>query len=445
MKQLFTTVLLIGFNASLFSQTAVFKKLDSLLTALEANNKAMGSLAIRHNGKLVYSKAIGFSSNANGEQVNATPATVYRIGSITKTYTAALIFQLIQQGKLGMETLLSEYFPTIPNAGKIKIKHLLGHTSGLFNITDDITYAAWYTTAVSQQEMIAKMEAHPPLFEPGEKKQYCNSNYILLGYIIENITKRSYQQNLQENINRITGATHTNYGNKTDAARNEAYSFTYENKKWIQQPETDMSVPHGAGAVTATADDVALFAEHYISGNILNLQWRDTVTTVARQLGYGIIKFNVKNETGYGHNGAIDGFNTEMICFPAKKISIAFLSNGINYSIDDIVSAAYKIYSGEAYTIPSFKTIQLTEKELGTFNGLYSSDKIPLKITVSNKDNRMVIQATGQPEFTMDATAPTVFTQSQIGVELEFILNADNTVKEMILRQGGGEISFTKQ
>jgi hypothetical protein len=205
-----------------------------------------------------------------------------------------------------------------------------------------------------------------------------------------------------------------------------------------------MSIPHGAGAIASTAQDVALFTEQYIGGNILQQQWTDTVRNVAKQLGYGIMKFEIENETGYGHNGAIDGFNSCTFYFPGKKISIAFLSNGINYAIFDIMTAAFKIYTGAPYDIPSFKTIQLTEKELEKFAGIYSNEKMPLKITISSKGNTMMLQATGQPAFRMEAQSPTSFSNGQIGVVLEFVLNSDNTVKEMILKQGGGELSFKK-
>lgn len=444
MKKKYLVLFLCCVSVQLLAQTVPSKKLDSLFAAYENNNKAMGSVAIRQDGKLVYSKAIGFTGQSTNKTIKATPATVYRIGSISKMYTAALIFQLIQQQKLGMETLLSNYFPAIPNSGKIKIKHLLGHTSGIFNITSDSTFKSWYQQPVSKEQMTAKITAHAPVFEPGTNKQYSNSNYILLGYIIETITKKTYQLNLQKAINSSTGAKFTNYGGRINTAKKEASSFSFENNNWILQPETDMSVPHGAGAITATANDVALFAEKYIGGNILKQQWKDTVINIARQLGYGIIKFDVNGEKGYGHNGAIDGFNSCVIYFPAKKISIAFLSNGINYSIDNIMDAVYKIYSGAGYDIPTFKTIQLTEKELEKFAGVYSSDKIALKITISCKGNRMMVQATGQPAFAMDASSPTSFSNDQIGVVLEFVINSDNTIKEMILKQGGGELPFKK-
>jgi len=444
MKKNYLLLFLCCTSIQLPAQTPATKKLDSLFAAYEKNNKAMGSVAVREHGKLVYSKAIGFISQPNNKTIKANPATIYRIGSISKMYTAALTFQLIQLHKLGMETLLSDYFPAVPNAGKIKIKHLLGHSSGIFNITSDSTFNSWYQKPISKEKMVANIASHAPVFEPGTNKQYSNSNYILLGYIIETITKNTYQQNLQTAINNITAAKLTNYGGRINTAKKEASSFSFENNKWLLQPETDLSVPHGAGAITATANDVALFAEKYIGGNLLNQQWKDTVTNIAKQLGYGIIKFDVNGETGYGHNGAIDGFNSCVIYFPVNKISIAFLSNGINYSIDDIMDAVYKIYTGAGYEIPSFKTIQLTEKELEKFTGVYSSDKISLKITISSKDNTMIVQATGQPAFAMDATSPTIFSNGQIGVVLEFVLNTDNTVKEMILKQGGGELSFKK-
>jgi D-alanyl-D-alanine carboxypeptidase len=424
--------------------TLMSKKMDSLFVALENNNKAMGSVAVRQNGKLVYSKAIGFANNDQNKPINATPSSVYRIGSVSKMYTAALVFQQIQEDKLRMETLLSDYFPSIPNADKISIKHLLGHTSGIFNITSDSTFDNWYQKPVSKEQMISKIAVHPSVFEPGTKTQYSNSNYILLGYIIEIISKKTFQENLQLAINSSTGAKHTNYGGKIDTSKKEVFSYSYENNKWIQQPETHLSIPHGAGAIIATADDVALFAEKYIGGNVINQKWRDTVNNVAESLGYGIMKFEIGNEIAFGHIGAIDGFNSCVMYFPSKQTSIAFLSNGINYSIVDIMNAVYKIYTGADYEIPTFKTIQLSQDELEKFNGVYSSDKIGFKIAISNKNNTMILQPDGQPEFLMDATSPTSFSNGQIGVEINFISNTDQTIKEMILKQGGGEITFIK-
>lgn len=422
---------------------ATVKKLDSLFDILAANNKAIGSFALRQNGKLVYSKATGFS-NAATEENTPMPTTIYRIGSVTKMYTAAIIFKLIEQGLLNLQTPLSTFYSTIPSADKITIRQMLGHKSGIFNITADSSFKQWYTNPVSKSEMILKLEKHLPVFEPGTSTQYSNSNFILLGYIIEKITGQSYNDNLVKYINKVTGASRTNMTGKKFKNNKETASFSFENGVWEKEKETDLSIPQGAGSILATADEVALFAEHYVSGKIINQSLTDTVLNVARQLGYGIIKFDVEDETGYGHNGAIDGFNTEVIYFPKQKTSICFLSNGINYSINEIMRAAFCIIQQKPYTIPSFKTITLSDEELQKLDGEYSSDKIDLKIKVSHKGGVLYIQPTGQPLFAMDAESTTDFSNGQIGVALEFTLNADNTVKEMLLKQGGGTLAFKK-
>jgi len=418
-------------------------RLDSFFTSLEKNNKAMGSFVIREDGKTVYARATGF---IDAKKTPANSSTVYRLGSISKMYTAALTFLLIQEGKLSMNTPLSAFFPEIPNAATIQIHHLLGHTSGIYNITDDSTYGDWYTQMQTRTQMVNRIKASPTQFAPGSRKQYSNSNYILLGYIIEAVTKKPYSEALQQRINTVTGAKATKYGGKINTGKNEAASFSFQEGKWVQEKETDMSVPHGAGAVTATAADVALFAEKYIGGGLLNTTWTDTVTQFKKQLGYGIMKFPMdKTTVGLGHNGAIDGFNTIVMYHPGKKISMAFLSNGINYSIESIFDGAWKIFTGKDFSIPTFTTVQLTDADLAKYKGVYSAAAIGLSLTIDSKDGTMLVQATGQPQFSMDSESATVFSNGQIGATLEFKVQPDGTVKEMLLKQGGGEVTFIKE
>ncbi|HMO62762.1 MAG TPA: serine hydrolase [Ferruginibacter sp.] len=434
-------ILLICCCTLLLQSTAQNKKIDSFLTALETNLKAMGTLAIVSEGKLMYSKGIGYTSP--GRQPAAVN-TVYRVGSVTKMYTAAMMMKLLEQGQTKMTTKLRRYYPLIPNAEKITISNLLGHTSGIFNITNDSLYQQWYTQPITQDAMIEKIMAYPPVFEPGSKKQYSNSNYILLGYLVTQLTGKSYQQNLDEIINSITGATHTRYGGKIDTANHEAISFAYNNRQWIALPETDMSVPHGAGAIVSTAAETALFAEALVTGKILNHEWTDSMLNIPKQMGYGLIKYNIDGETGYGHNGAINGFNSTVLYLPGKKTGICFLGNGMNYSIEEIINGALKLYFNQPYTIPTFKTVQLNDAQLEKLNGIYSSDKIPLKITISSKAGKLYAQATGQSEFALDAESPTIFSNGQFGIVLEFTADNAGRVNDMLLKQGGATLPFTK-
>src|SRR5690606_9537400 len=129
------------------------------------------------------------------------PDTKFRIGSITKMFTATMILQLVEEGKLTMETKLGAYFPSVPNAKEITIEQLLNHHSGLYNITDE-EYLNYYTQPKTQQEILERIAKQTPDFPPGERGAYSNTNYLLLGYILEKLTDKSYAENLHS---RITG------------------------------------------------------------------------------------------------------------------------------------------------------------------------------------------------------------------------------------------------
>jgi CubicO group peptidase (beta-lactamase class C family) len=126
-------------HAQTFNKT----KLDSFFVALNTNDQSMGSIAISANGVLVYQNSIGFSQINIGAKTSATFETKYRIGSISKMFTATMIFQLIDEGKLSFETPLARYFPQLPNAGKITIREMLDQRSGLHNFTSDSLYATY--------------------------------------------------------------------------------------------------------------------------------------------------------------------------------------------------------------------------------------------------------------------------------------------------------------
>ncbi len=161
------------------------KKLDSLFESLDENNKWMGSIAISLNGLPIYSKAIGFADLETKKK--STTLSKYRIGSISKTFTATLIFQAIEEKRLSLEDKLVKYFPTVENADKITISNLLNHRSGIYNFINSPDYRNYYTTKKSASEMVELISSYPSDFEPGTKFSYSNSNYVLLGYILEKI------------------------------------------------------------------------------------------------------------------------------------------------------------------------------------------------------------------------------------------------------------------
>ena len=187
----FTTILLTGLSlGTVYSQNINKPKLDSLLDILAEKNKAMGSLTISKNGTVLYKRAIGYSFISDNEKKTATDITKYRIGSISKMFTAIIIFQLIEEEKIKLTSTLDTYFPNLPNAKKITISNLLNHRSGLHNFTDDPDYMTWMTQPKTHDEMLAIISKNKVDFPPNEKASYSNSNYVVLGYIIEKISSR---------------------------------------------------------------------------------------------------------------------------------------------------------------------------------------------------------------------------------------------------------------
>lgn len=178
-KAVYCLILIAVCSISATSQDINTLRLDSLLNILSEKNKAMGSVAISKNGKIVYRKTFGYSIIQNSIKKTSTDSTKYRVGSITKTFTATMIFQLIDEGKLQLSTTLDNFFPSVANANKVTIGHLFCHRSGIHNLTDDSNYVQWTTQPKTHDELISITSNYKADFKPGKRVSYSNSNYLL--------------------------------------------------------------------------------------------------------------------------------------------------------------------------------------------------------------------------------------------------------------------------
>lgn len=198
MKKIFL-LLSITLSLNSFAQSETrFDKIDSLLNYLASNNAFMGNVAIRENENIVFEKTYGFADVKNKKIANSD--TRYKIGSVTKTFTSVVILQLVEEKKLTLDTKLSRFFPTIQNSGDITIENLLNHSSGIYSFTNDADYSIYAKSPKTRSELLKKIKAGKPAFEPGEKAEYSNSNFVILGWIIEDVTKKSYAENIDSRI-----------------------------------------------------------------------------------------------------------------------------------------------------------------------------------------------------------------------------------------------------
>ncbi|PZD79635.1 serine hydrolase [Mesonia sp. K7] len=433
-------VLFFAFFVSLCSigQNIDKAKLDSYFEVLEKNNKFMGSVAISHNGKIVYKNFVGFADVEN--KIAANENSKYRIGSISKTFTAVLVLKAIEENKIQLNQTIESFFPTITNANKITIEHLLRHRSGIHNFTSDEDYLTWNTKPKSKEEMVKIITNAGSDFEPDSKAEYSNSNFVLLTYLLEEIYKQPYAQLITNRITRPISLNNTYLGGKIDVAKNETKSYTYYGD-WKVESETDISIPLGAGGIVSTPSDLVKFGDALFNEKLLSKESLDKMMSMKDNFGLGLFHFPFNAKMAYGHNGGIDGFLSTLTHFPNEKITYALTSNGINYDFNSISIAVLSEVFDVDYSIPTFKEYDILPEELDQYLGLYSSKEFPLKITITKENNVLYAQATGQSSFPLDAIDKHKFSFDLAGIVLSF--NPDE--HSLILEQGGGKYKFMKE
>lgn len=427
------------FLFSLLSSGQTFNKAkeDSLLTLLQEKNKAMGSLAVMNNGKIIYARAIGYSFLE--PKKNADINTKYRIGSISKMFTATLVFQLIEEGKLSTDTRLDKFFPSVQNSKDITIGNMLNHRSGIHSITDDPDYHQYMTQPKTKKEIVDLISKGKPQFNPGEKFSYSNSNYILLGYIVEELRKQPYDQVLQNFICSRIGLQDTYYGGKPDNSKNESASFEFKTT-WVKLPETDMSIPHGAGAIVSTPSDLVKFITALFDGKLVKKESFERMMDIKDGMGMGIQQFPYENKKVYGHGGGIDGFSSLLCYLPDSRMAVCYCSNGTVFSVNDIILRTLNNYYGKDQKLPSFTTVNVTPEALEKLKGVYSTPSFPLKLTIIHRNGKLFGQGTGQPEFPLEPSAENVFRFEPAGIVITF-----TATDSFILDQGGAKMTFKKE
>lgn len=435
MKKILFSIILIGtFLQSGFSQSFDKDKLDSYFSALEDNNKFMGGVSILKNGTPIYTKNIGFSDIELG--IKANKDSKYRIGSISKTFTAVLALKAVENGILNLNQTIDKYFPSLENADIITVQHLLKHRSGIHNFTDNENYMSWKDNPKTEKEMVNIIKASGIDFQADSKAQYSNSNYVLLTFILEKTFDKSYADLLNEYIIKPSELKDTYFGKE----ENECKSYSYIGE-WIVESETDPTVPLGAGGIVSTASDLTKFSNNLFNGDLLNNESLKIMKTITDGYGCGLFQFPYNDKIGYGHTGGIDGFTSIFAYFPDGNISYALTSNGTNYNNNDISIAVLSAVYGFPYNIPEFSNYKISSEELNKYLGFYSSKNIPLAITITKEENTLIAQATGQSAFPLEASEKDIFKFDQAGIILEF----NPTENTVILNQGGGQFKFSKE
>ena len=413
------------------------QRADSLFHLLDAHQKLMGSISLFEDGKEIYQNQIGLC-NAT-DQLPVVEHSVFRVGSVSKMFTAVMILQLMEESKLQPETPLAEFFPQIPHASSVTIDQMLGHRSGIHSFTDDTAYLSYLEEPQTQADLLARIAGAKPEFSPDSTTAYSNSNYVLLGYIIERITGSDYATNLQLRIAKPLGLTQTRYGTSIANDSMCCYSYRYEGVSLIPETETHLSIPGGAGAIVSTPAELNQFITALFSGKLINDASLQKMTTLHNHFGYGIFAMNFFEHQGFGHTGGIDGFQSVLSWFPAERLAVAICVNAAGISLNEVLIGVLSMYYGRDYTFPSFATVQVPEALLKSYAGIYSTPDFPLKMTITFKDNLLFAQATNQSAFPLTPTDDHTFRFDPAGIVILFHHNT------LTIKQGGFDMSMKKE
>lgn len=284
-KKLFVALLFL--SSWSYAQNKNFNQLDKYIELLYQNDKLMGSLSVFKEGEPIYNKSVGYQYINKKEKKEITVDSKFRIGSVTKTFTAVMIFQLIDEGKIKLNDKLSIYFSEVPNAKIITIANLLNHTSGLFNITQEESFDEHLT--ITRNKMLSTIASHSVNFQPGIKKEYSNTNYVLLGYILEEVERVAYKTILKKRITDKLDLNNTYYGNVINISNNECLSYYYEDDASLHETnQAHLSNPGGAGGIVSNPSDISVFIYALFNNELISQESFEIMTTIKDEYGSGI-------------------------------------------------------------------------------------------------------------------------------------------------------------
>lgn len=329
------------------AQEGLAQRVDELARAAVERPECVGlSVAVARGSELVVDEGYGMAELEHGISTNAE--TMFRIGSITKQFTAAAIVQLAETDELWYEDSLSAFLPDYPApGGDVTVRHLLTHTSGIPSYTGLRQWAEHMARDVSHAEMLSFFEDLPLEFPPGEGFEYNNSGYYLLGMIVEEVSGTTYADYVRTRLCEPLGLARTRYGSNADIIPNRAQGYRMNGAGELENDQMiSMSHPAAAGALLSTAGDLVRWQLALTAGRVVSPESYEEMTTPyllpdmgETGYGFGLFVGTLDGRRNVYHGGGIPGFNSMLYHFPEEELSVAVISNSDDYSAQGLAQA----------------------------------------------------------------------------------------------------------
>ena len=415
-------------------------RIDQVVKHFAGDNRFMGTVLVAKDGAVVFSRAYGF---ANLEwQIPNTVDTRFRIGSISKQFTAAAVLLLEERGKLQTTDLVKKHLPDAPAAWDgITIHHLLTHTSGIPNLTALPEYESIRTLSTRPDRLVASFSNKPLDFAPGERFNYSNSGYVLLAALVERVAGQPFERFVQENIFDRLVMKHTGSDTFTAIIPRRAAGYSpasgrrggeLRNAQYI-----DMTIPIGGGSLYSTTDDLARWAHTLFGGKLLSAESLRKMTRPEKDnYAYGLGIGNVGERRAYTHTGGIEGFNSALWYFPESKTAVVVLGNVNGDAPATIANRVARLAHGDRVILPTErKEITLSRSVLAQYVGVYEVRPGQSFTIALVGDNLRVTNPQGVT-FAMFAESETKFFGRDLDVQFEFSVDAGGKATQLVTSAG---------
>lgn len=356
------------------------------------------AVIVTDHGKVVYERGRGLADIAAKKPI--TPATVFRLGSITKQFASATLLQLAHEGKLSLADPLSKFIPDYPQPGaSATVRQLLSHTSGIQDYTEIPGWMVEANTnkAYTTEQLIEVFKDKPAQFKPGAQWSYDNSGYILVGAIIEKVTGNPWYQAVNERIAGPLHLTTLRYGVEEPSITNMAVGYEPAGEgKFKAAQKINMSVPGAAGALVGTVGDLAAWANALHHGKVLDAASYKAMTSKTKtadgklnSYGFGMAVDEIRGHPTIGHDGGIFGFVTSSIYVPEQDVFVAVFHNSVPPVAppDGVAAKIAMMAIGDAF--PDFHKQPVNVKSVGPFLGRYKLEGTDVERLFYARDGKL--------------------------------------------------------
>ncbi|MDX2220526.1 MAG: serine hydrolase [Burkholderiales bacterium] len=431
-------------SSSVIVEGDIARQIDTAFTATFKADEPGAAIIVVKDGKTVLRKGYGLADTE--KKVPIQPGDVFRLGSMTKQFTAVAILMLAEEGKLSVQDEITRFVPDYPTQGKkITVEHLLTHTSGIKSYTNMPGFRTIVNKDMKPLEVVDFFKNEPMEFAPGERYAYNNSGYFLLGIIIEKVSGMSYADFVAKRIFEPLGMTHTAFeGFERNGVKRIA---GYGRGRAGFEPARPMSMtqPYAAGSLVSTVDDLARWDAAITAGKLLKpASWKRAFTPYVlnngkpTDYGYGWQIRKFQGEELIEHGGAINGFHTQGMRLPASRVYVAVLTNrlGARPASEFHAERAAAIALGKPLMEP--KAIKLTTAALDAFEGTYRIDEKENRIIV--RDGEQLILQRGGGRVPMASYAENEFFLPDYShTRYRFVKGDDGKVKHLVVLDTSGK------